>query len=281
MTTTTRTAAPAAVRVRPGIVLRQMLAERRRSMLWWSVSIGALAAIIGASYPTVRDVGSQVEQLVRQLPRGVLELMGASGGLVTPEGYLNGRFYSGLFPILLLVFGIMVAAWTVAGAEREGTLEPLLANPVSRGRVALERFAGTAILLAVVTFAGTAVFVVLRGPFELTTLGIGRLVAAGVGVFLLAMVFTALTFAVGAATGNKGAAIAAGAGTAAATYLIFALAAFVEFFRNLRWLSPWDWFLSPSPLTAGWTTAAIWPPLLVVAVAVTLGIAAFASRDLR
>ncbi|RIQ11216.1 ABC transporter permease subunit [Jiangella rhizosphaerae] len=263
------------------IVLGQMLAERRRSLVWWSLSIAALAAIVGASYPAVRDVGSQIEQLVRQLPRGVLELMGAGGGIASPAGYLNSRFYSGLFPILLLVFGIMVAAWTVAGAEREGTLEPLLANPVSRTRVALERFAGTAVLLAVLTSAGTAVFVVLRGPFELASLGVGRLVAAGVGVFLLAMVFTALTFATGAATGNKGAAIAAGAGTAAATYLVFALAAFVEFFRNLRWLSPWDWFLSPSPLTGGWTAWAVWPPLLVVAAAVAVGTALFARRDLR
>ncbi|TDD70026.1 hypothetical protein E1262_10665 [Jiangella aurantiaca] len=270
-----------ALRVRPGIVLRQMLAERRRTLAWWSVSIAALAAIIGASYPTVKDFGSQLEELLRQLPRGVIELMGAGGGLVSPEGYLNSRFYSGLFPILLLVFGIMVAAWTVAGAEREGTLEPLLANPVSRTRVALERFAGTAVLLAMLTFVGTAVFVVLRGPFELTSLGVGRLVAAGVGVFLLAMVFTALTFATGAATGNKGAAIAAGAGAAAATYLVFALAAFVEFFGNLRWLSPWDWFLSPSPLTDGWTAWAVWPPLLVIAVAVALGTALFARRDLR
>ncbi|WP_116952092.1 ABC transporter permease subunit [Jiangella endophytica] len=266
---------------RRGGVLRQMLAERVRTLLWWSVAIAALAAVVGASYPAVRSVGGQIDQLMRRLPEGVLELMAASGGLVSPAGYLNSRFYSGLFPVLLLVFGIMVAAWTIAGAEREGTLEPLLANPVSRTRVALERYAGAIVMVAVLAGVGTAVFVLLRGPFELTELSLGRLAAAGVGVFLLVSVFTSLTFAAGAAGAGKGGAIAAGAGTAAVTYLVFALSAFVPFFRNLRWLSPWYWFLSPSPLTDGWTAQALWPPLVVIVPAVVVGTIWFARRDLR
>ncbi len=141
--------------MRPGIVLRQLLKDRRRSLLWWSVAIAALAVITGASYPTVKDFGSGFDELMEQLPEGVAELLGAGGGRVSPEGYLNSQLYSNNFPILLLVFGIMIAAWTVAGAESEGTLEPLLANPVSRTRVALERFCGMSILLAVLTFVGT------------------------------------------------------------------------------------------------------------------------------
>jgi ABC-2 type transport system permease protein len=264
-----------------GAVLRQMVRERRRTVLWWSLAILALAAITAASYPAVRDVGSAIEQVMDLMPEGMLELFGAAGGIASPEGYLNSQLYSNILPILLLVFGIGMAAWSIAGAEREGTLEPLLANPVSRRRVALERFAGTALLLAVPTLAMTVLVIAVRTPFELAALSAGNLVAAGAGTYLLVLLFVSLTYAVGAATGSKGGAIAAGAGAAAATYVVFGLSSFVDLFRDLRVISPWHWFLNNSPLVEGWNWSAIGWPVLVTIPAVLIGTALFTRRDLR
>lgn len=264
-----------------GIVLRQMLRERRRSVLLWSIAIAALVAITAASYPAVRDMGSVFDQLMDTMPEGMLEMFGAAGGIATPEGYLNSQLYSNILPILLLVYGIGMGAWTIAGAEREGTLEPLLANPVPRSRVALERFTGTTLLLAVPTLVATVLLIAVRGPFDLAEISPSRFVAVGVGTFLLVLLFVALTYAVGAATGGRAAAIAVGAGAAAGTYVIFGLSSFVDFFRDLRWISPWHWFLNHSPLTEGWTWQAMGWPLLVIVPAVAIGTVAFSRRDLR
>lgn len=264
-----------------GIVLRQMLRERRRGVLWWSVAIAALTMITAASYPAVKDAGSVFDQLMEEMPEGMLELFGAEGGITSPAGYLNSQLYSNILPILLLVYGIGMAAWTVSGTEREGTLEPLLANPVSRSRVALERFAGTALLLTVPVAVATILLIATRSAFELDALGVSELISVGVGTYLLVLLFVALTYAVGAATGSRSAAFAAGAGAAAATYVIFGLASFVDFFRNVRWVSPWHWFLDNSPLTEGWTWPVIGWPLVVIVLAVPIGTALFTRRDLR
>jgi ABC-2 type transport system permease protein len=186
-----------------------------------------------------------------------------------------------MFPILLLVFGIGIASWSVAGAEREGTLEPLLANPVRRSRVALGRYAGLVLLLAVVVVVTTLVLIALRGPFQLSEISVANLVAAGVASFLLALLFATITYAVGAATGRKGLAAALGGGLAAATYVVFGLGSFVSALESVRWLSPWYWFLEPSPLVDGWTLASIALPLLVIVPAVALGTVWFTRRDLR
>lgn len=263
------------------IVLRQMLKERVRAMLWWSVALVVLTVAVGASYPTVADTAADLEQLMDTLPQGLAEMLGAGGGFATAVGYLNSNLYANLLPVLLLVFGLGAAAWTVAGAEREGTLEPLLANPVRRAPVALGRFVGVAIALAVLTLVTTLVLVVFRAPFSLTDVGFGNLVAAGAGTYLLALLFTSVTYAVGAATGSKGAAIAAGAGLAAATYVIFALAAFVDVFERLEWLSPWQWFLDRSPLEHGWTWQSTVGPLLLTAAVAAAGTAWFTRRDLH
>ncbi|HEX6338577.1 MAG TPA: ABC transporter permease subunit [Jiangellaceae bacterium] len=266
--------------MKTGIVLRQMLRERRRGVLWWSVAIAALTAITAASYPAVKDAGSVFDQLMEQMPEGMLELFGAEGGITSPGGYLNSQLYSNILPILLLVYGIGMAAWSIAGTEREGTLEPLLANPVSRSQVALERFAGTSLLLTVPMAVSTILLIATRSPFELDELGVGELIWVGVGTYLLVLLFVSLTYAVGAATGSRGAAIAVGAGVAAGTYVIFGLSSFVDFFDSVRWLSPWDWFLSNSPLTDEQTWPAFVWPLVVIAVAVPVGTAILARRDL-
>lgn len=267
--------------MRVGTVLRQMVRERRRTVLWWSLAVLALVAITAASYPAVRDVGSAIEQIMEFMPEGMLELMGAAGGIASPEGYLNSQLYSNILPILLLVFGIGMAAWTIAGAEREGTLEPLLANPVSRTRVALERFVGAALLLAIPTLAMTVLLIAVRPLFELDALSAGNLLAAGIATYLLVLLFVSLTYAVGAATGSKGGAIAAGAGAAAATYVVFGLSSFVDLFRDLRVISPWHWFLNNSPLIEGWNWPALGWPVLVTIPAVVIGTVLFTRRDLR
>ncbi|AYY14052.1 hypothetical protein EF847_16440 [Actinobacteria bacterium YIM 96077] len=262
------------------LVFRQMLRERRRGMLWWSLAVAALTLITGASYPAVRDAGEGLDQFMESMPEGVLEMMGATDGITSPAGYLNSQFHSNIFPIVLLIFGISVAAWAVAGSEREGTLESLLANPVHRWRVGVERFAGAAVLLAGLALIATALLVAFRSPFELDELGVGEMIAAGVGALLLALLFTAITYASGAATGSKGWAIAAGAGLATATYVVYGLSSFVDLLDSVRWISPWYWFLSPSPLREGWTFEAIGVPLLVTIPVVIIGTVVFTRRDL-
>lgn len=263
------------------VVLRQMLKDRTRSTIWWSLAMIALVAAVGASYPAIVESAGSLEQVMDSLPEGLNELLGASAGITSPVGYLNSQFYSNVFPILLLVLGVGLAGWTVAGAEREGTLEPLLANPVTRSRVALGRYAGLVIVLAVVTIVSTVVLIVFRNAFQLSELAIANLVAAGAASFLLALLFASITYAVGAATGRKGLAVAAGAGLAAATYVLFGLAAFVDVVDSVSWLSPWSWFLDPSPLVEGWTWSSIGLPLAVIVPVVALGTVQFTRRDLR
>lgn len=263
------------------VVLRQMLKERARTTLWWSIALVALALVLGLSYPTVRREASGVNDIMESLPEGLTELLGATGGVATPDGWLNSQYYSNIYPILLLVFGVAAGAWTIAGAEREGTLEPLLANPVRRSRVALGRFIGVVVLLAVLSAVSTAVLIAIREPSELDAVSVGNLIAAGVGTYLLCLLFASVTYAVGAASGRKGLAIAAGTGAAAATYIVFALASFVAAFESMRWLSPWYWFLDKSALTEGYTVQATVLPLTVIIPVAIAGTIWFTRRDIR
>lgn len=266
------------------LVLRQMLRDRGRSLLWWTVAVTATCVTLAAAYPSVRDSADDLESYMESLPQGLVDLFGASAGIGTPAGYLNSQLYANVLPVLVIVLAIGAAAWSVAGAEGDGTLEMLLANPIGRRRVALERLAGVAILGLVVVTVTTAALIVTAPAFGLGDLPDDALIAAGVGTWMLAMCFAGVTHAVGAATGSRGIAIGSGSAAAAGSYVVYGVAGLVPALAPLRWVSPWFWFLDADPLSGGFTgeliAQAVLLPLAVAAVAVALGLARFQVRDI-
>jgi ABC-2 type transport system permease protein len=262
-------------------VLRQMLAERARSVLWWSVGLSLLVLLIVVSYPAVEDSAAAMEAFVDQLPEGVAAVLGLSGSSIAePAGYLTSQLYSNLFTVVLLVLAIGAGAWCVAGSEGDHTLEMLLANPVSRAAAAVERFVGVALVVAAVTTLATAVLAGLSPAVGLDEgLPWWGLWAAGLGSWALAVLHGAIAFAVGAATGSRGLALAAGSAVAVVGFVGFAVSALSD---RLAWLgdaSPWQWYLDSEPLTSapGWLSLGL--PLLLTAMLVAAGVLLLDRRD--
>jgi ABC-2 type transport system permease protein len=185
--------------------------RRRAGLLWWSFGIAALAALLAVTYPSVRG-NSELDKTFANLPPGVESLLGLGDGnlLTSPAGYLNSQFFANLLPIMLLIFAVGMAAWSVAGDEAAGTFELLVANPVSRARVALARLAALVVLLAVLAAVAALTLIALASTTGLDEgLTGGHLVAATLAATLVALTFAAVAFAIGAATGRRSAALAA------------------------------------------------------------------------
>ncbi len=263
------------------LVLRGLLRDRLRSTALWTLGLVVLLGVIVAAYPSVADSATTFDEYAASLPKGLTQLLGAAGGFADPIGYLNSQWYSAFGPALLLVLGIGLAAWALAGSEEEGTLEMLLANPVPRARMAAERFAGVVIVVSVVVVLTQAALIALAPTVGLAAgIGAAQWAAVTVGMLLLILTFSTVTFAVGAATGHRAVAIAAGSSLAGVTYLLEGLATFVDALHSVRWVSPWDWFLAADPLARGWAWQLWVLPLVVIATAYALGTARFVRRDL-
>lgn len=257
--------------------------RRRTSLIWWSIGIAAMAALLAVAYPTVRD-NNELDKTFANLPPGVEALLGLSGGstLTSPTGYLNSQFYANILPVMLLVFGIGTAAWTIAGAEAAGTLELLLANPISRTRVALARFASLATLLAALGAACILTLAVLAPPYGLDQgLDLGHIAAATIAATLLALTFAAVAFSVGAATGNRGAALGAASALAVAGYVLQGLAGQVAALHATETVNPWHWLIGSDPIRHGLTWHTWLPPVTATAILIAVSLPRLARRDLR
>jgi len=257
--------------------------HRRLALLWWSVGVACLAALLAVAYPTVRG-NQELDKTFADLPNGVATLLGLGNGnpLTSPAGYLDSQFYANLLPLTLLIFGLGMAAWTVAGDEAAGTFELLVTNPVSRVRVAVLRLVATVILLAALATVSAVVLVALAPATGLDAdLPVHRIISASIGALLLATTYSAGAFAIGAATGNRSAALAVASALAVVGYVVEGLAPTVAELRPFRFVNPWHWLLSADPIHNGLTTEAWLPPIVATVTLAVAAIPTLAHRDLR
>jgi len=264
-------------------VFTHTLWRRRFGVAWWALAVAGMCALLAVAYPTVRD-NSELDKTFANLPPSVEALLGLSGGnlLSSPIGYLDSQLFANILPIMLLVFAVGLAAWSVAGDETAGSLELLLANPISRIRVAVARLVALVILVAGLTAVCVAALIVLAPATGLDNgLPAGHVAAAAVASALLALTYSAVAFAVGAATGSRPAALSAAAALAVAGYVVEGLAQQVHALRPIGAVNPWHWLLANDPLRHGLTWRTWIPPVIAVAALTLLCLPRFARRDIH
>ena len=265
------------------IILGRLLADRRRGALWWAFgTVFGVASIVGL-WPSVRDQ-ADIEEVVENLPAGLRAAFGIEEGIgiSTAPGYLQGRLFSLVLPIVLVVFAIGLGARAIGGAEEDGTLQLVTTAPVRRRRIALERVAASTLLvLALLVIGFVTTLAVGAAVGMLDDVSVARIAVDTAAVGELALLFLALAFAAGAATGRRGSALSFGSGIAGGTYVLHALAASAEAIRPLRVLSPWWWFLDRNLLVHDPTFLSLGLPLVLAVAAVAAGVLAYERRDLR
>jgi ABC-2 type transport system permease protein len=260
-------------------VALKSLRDIRRSFLWWSLGLVGFVALIVSVYPTVHSNAS-LEKLSQDYPEALQSFL-AFGGAVdysTAAGYLGIELFSLMVPLLLLVAAIGTGAGTIAGEEERGTLELLLANPVSRTKVVLEK---TIALVAEIAGLGLVLWLALWVGALLANMDIsaGRLAAATLSAVLLALAYGTIAVLLGAATGRRTVAIGLTAAAAVAAYLVNGLAPLVHALEVPQKLSPFYHYAVGDPLRNGisFTHMAVLVAIAVVATAIAPWL--FSRRD--
>jgi ABC-2 type transport system permease protein len=252
------------------------LFDNRRSLVGWAAAIVLVGAGYASFWPTIQT--PEMSQALANYPKGLLEAFNYSD-LTTAAGYLGSAVYGLLVPLLVAVFVIAAGARAVAGDEEAGTLDLLLAHPVSRQRLALQRFCALGIGLVVISALLWLALVALIGPAGFDGVGPGDLAAMSLHLALFGLFFGALAYGVGAATGSRAAALAVSAGVGVLGYLANSVFPQVDGLEWVRNLSPFGWLLGGRPLVNGIQ----WGHLLTLAVAtavlVVAGTWAFTRRD--
>jgi ABC-2 type transport system permease protein len=261
-------------------VTLKSLHDIRRSFVWWSVGLIGFVALIVSVYPTIRENPS-LNQLAEDYPEA-LQAFIAFGGVVdysSAAGYLGIELFSIMVPLLLVVAAIGTGAGTIAGEEERGTLELLLANPISRTKVVLEK---TLAMVLEITALGVVLWVALWVGAQAADMDIsaGHLAAATLSAVLLALAYGAIAVLLGAATGKRALAIGVTAAAAVAAYLVNGLAPLVEALEVPQKLSPFYHYAAGDPLRHGIAFGHLAVLVAIAVFAIGLAPVLFSRRDL-
>ncbi len=256
------------------------LRDTRRALVWWALGLIGMAAMMIAVYPTVRD-NPDLNRMVEDYPE-VLKAFIAFGGdldYVSGAGYLGSELFSFMVPLLLMIAAIGAGARAIAGEEERRTLDLLLANPISRRRLVVEKLGA---LAAEISFLGVVLWLSLLVGVEAVGMHIsaGHLAAATTSAALLAVAYGAIALLVGAATGRRGVAIGVAGSAGVAAYLVSSLAALVDFLEPVSRTSPFYHYVASDPLREGLAPEHVTFLLALALVAAVLSVLAFERRDL-
>lgn len=227
--------------------------------------------------PIYNAISADVTELGEALPEGLMALFGG-GDMSTPEGYYQLETFGMIGPIAVMVATIAVGARALAGEEENRTMGLLLANPIPRRRVVMEKAATMVLFGAVV---GVVIAAGVIAGSWLGGLGISPVNIAATSLLctLVSLVFGTLSLLLSAATGKTRVAIWIPVGAALVLHVLNAMAELGDAAWGV-W-SPFHYYLTSDPLVNGmnWGDGAI-----LLALILALGAAAppaFQRRDLR
>ncbi len=254
---------------------------------WWAVGLflyvfadGWLVSIVARNL--------DVSELMASMPNAMLQtFMGAGAAPELARGAYGGFlfYFGGVFfgsgPIFAALFAMFVAPALLAGEWERGSLDALLARPVSRRAYGLTRFAVFSLATILVALVVFVAHVLVIGPIAGFSVPVNGVAEATGAWGLMALAFGAVGFLVAAATLRP----AAGTGAVLALLLLMLVLNVAgltsEAARPLGDLSLFKYWRPSEMLFRGTADAAIYVLSAGIAI-VGLAVAAlvFERRDL-
>jgi len=259
-------------------VYLKTLRDSKRSILYYSIGSIALGLYVTLFYPTIRDATGFADFL-EQLPETLQSIIGDAETYTTAEGFLNAEVFSFMGPMVFGVFAIMAGTAAIAGEEESHTLDQLLANPISRRSVLLQKAGSMMTSMAVLS---VALWVGLVGGskiagFDLSLTGTTQAI---ISLYLLGITLGLIALAIGASTGRKGLAGGIAAAVGVVGFLLDTFLSVVDALDPARFISLFYYFNSNDVIINGINPVHFLTLVAIALIAVIISIWRFEGRDL-
>jgi beta-exotoxin I transport system permease protein len=221
-------------------IVRRGLRDRRRAVLTWGGSLGALGALEAAIYPSVQ---SSIEDVAKNYPAGLKAAFGINE-MNTIEGYIHAEMFSLIVPLAIAFFAIRAVAGAVVSTEEDGRLDTILALPLSRTVLLVGSYL-VAVLVSAAILAALGAMTFIAGRIAGTHISPGLTAAGAFGVWPLAAIFAGAA-ALGAGALHKSRTVTGiTVGTLIAMYAIDVAGQLAHGLSWIRWASVFRYYGAP------------------------------------
>ena len=261
-----------------GSVFAKTLYDKRWFMVGWALGLAAMFGVI-ASFYTSMDL-SEVGDMLKNVPKGVETLIGEMAAYGTVPGYIGNAIFGIRFEMLVVPMAIILALSLSVSEERSRKLYQLLAQPVSRRSIMMQKWLAGLLILAVVMAVASATTAGVLEAFNLEVPYDVLLRETGMGYLFIAALFS-LALGLGFACGSRTIPIVAVVGLVVSGYIIKGFALQVEWMEPFKDLSIFTYYSAAELVKQ----AARWQDVAVLASIGLVGLVAmqlrFPYRDIR
>ena len=241
-----------------------------------SLSLIVLMAVFAMGAYSAMD--ETILDIFEAMPPALAAFYGANDGTIV--GLALGAMFAMIIPAVLLTYAISGGVGSVVGEENKGSMDLLLANPISRSGVSVPK--GLVVLLGLVVIGiGTWASAWLGATWWGGGPGDLQILAATIMALGLAIMFGGLAMAIAGWTGRSGIGAGVAAGVAGVSWLLTSVLSVEESLEMVSKLTPWYLYSGPEPVLNGigwWQLAVMVISGSVLAVA---GVAGLNRRDLK
>ena len=261
-----------------GTVFRYTVRRFRGQILGWGVALALLAMLIVAVYGSFGEQQEQLEALIDAYPPEFTAFFGDLSSFATPEGFVSVEFFS-YMPLVLGVFAVLAGSGLLVSDEEQGTLDLIMAHPVSRTALFFGRLlafvVATVVILAIV-WLGFAVSL----SWSSMEIGLGRIWLPLLSLLAEMLLFGTLALLLSVVLPSRRLAATTAGLVLVASFFITGLAELNEDLEAVAELSPLNYYQTQDAfqgLNGTWLAG-----LLIAAVVFTvLAWWRFERRDIR
>ena len=137
-------------------IFRYTLRRFRGQILGWGIALALLAVLLVSMYDSFAGEQEQFAELLEIYPPEISAFIGDLTTMTTPEGWVSLEFFS-YMPLILGIFGVLMGSGLLVSDEESGTLDLIMAHPVSRTALFMGRllaFVTATVAILVITWLG-------------------------------------------------------------------------------------------------------------------------------
>lgn len=254
-------------------VARKTIRDYRVQVL----AMAFVAALIGFMdiliYPQYRDALGDFK-----MPEFMQGMIGEGMSITSPEGFISGEFFSWV-PLLFITVAIIAGTGVTAGEEASGTMDILLAQPVTRTRIVLEKAFGIGLSVCVGMLLALLGFYAGK-PIADYPLGAWRLTETMIATMPLVLLFGAIALWAGVTFPSRGMASMFAIGVVVASYFLQLMGPTLDLLHTPQKFSPFYWSDAAHILVGGFDWVRFGGMLFVAAVFLVAAIWNFQRRDI-
>lgn len=221
-------------------IFKNTLQRNLWQLLGWGLTLGLVTLSLTLLYKPMVAQQSQLNSLMQAYGSNFMAFFGGTLDVLSPGGYLDFGYFS-YIPIIAGIFSLLVGSGLILVDEERGTLDLVLAHPVSRTALFWGRFLAFTCVTAGILFISWLGFLAgLSGTgWDVSAFA---LLLPHLDLFVILMLFGSLALFLSMALPSRTLAASLTGGLLVASYFVTSLARVSDKLASLNNFSPLNYY---------------------------------------